>query len=253
MAFATLVSQADETFASILGSFREPLNPWINPVLDAATSADDFLLTDLRRKPMTIYVGIQPNKLAESRLIVNLFFSQLINLNTRELPQNDPQLKHQCLLLMDEFTAIGKVGVIASAIGFMAGYNLRLLPVVQSMAQLDATYGKDVARTLLTNHAVQILFAPREQQDANDYSDMLGYTTVRRQHVTRGREVSRSESLERRALMLPQELKALGADKQVLLCEGLAHPVVCDKIRYYRDRHFTARLLPRVAVPDLSA
>ena len=252
-AFATLVSQADETFASILGSFREPLNAWINPVLDAATSADDFLLTDLRRKPMTIYVGIQPNKLAESRLIVNLFFSQLINVNTRELPQNDPQLKHQCLLLMDEFTAIGKVGILASAIGFMAGYNLRLLPVVQSMAQLDATYGKDVARTLLTNHAVQILFAPREQQDANDYSDMLGYTTVRRQNVTRGREVSRSESLERRALMLPQELKALGADKQVLLCEGLAHPVLCDKIRYYRDRHFTARLLPRVAVPDLSA
>ena len=252
-AFATLLSQADETFASILGSFMEPLNAWINPVLDAATSADDFLLTDLRRKPMTIYVGIQPNKLAESRLIVNLFFSQLINVNTRELPQNDPQLKYQCLLLMDEFTAIGKVGILASAIGFMAGYNLRLLPVVQSMAQLDATYGKDVARTLLTNHAVQILFAPREQQDANDYSDMLGYTTVRRQNVTRGREVSRSESLERRALMLPQELKALGADKQVLLCEGLAHPVLCDKIRYYRDRHFTARLLPRVGVPELSA
>jgi type IV secretion system protein VirD4 len=252
-AFATLLSQADETFASILGSFREPLNAWINPVLDAATSADDFLLTDLRRKPMTIYVGIQPNKLAESRLVVNLFFSQLINVNTRQLPQNDPQLKHQCLLLMDEFTAIGKVGILASAIGFMAGYNLRLLPVVQSMAQLDATYGKDVARTLLTNHAVQILFAPREQQDANDYSEMLGYTTVRRQNVTRGREVSRSESLERRALMLPQELKALGTDKQVLLCEGLAHPVLCDKIRYYRDRHFNARLLPRAGVPELSA
>jgi type IV secretion system protein VirD4 len=250
-AFASLLSQADETFASILGSFREPLNPWLNPVLDAATSGDDFLLTDLRRMPMTIYVGIQPNKLAESRLIVNLFFSQLINLNTRELPQDDPRLKYQCLLLMDEFTAIGKVGILASAIGFMAGYNLRLLPVIQSMAQLDATYGKDAARTLLTNHAVQVLFAPREQQDANDYSDMLGYTTVRRNNVTRGREASRSESLERRALMLPQELKALGSEKQVLLCEGLAHPVLCGKIRYYRDRHFTRRLLPQVEIPRL--
>ncbi|HEX7815554.1 type IV secretory system conjugative DNA transfer family protein, partial [Dyella sp.] len=80
-AFANMLSQADETFASILGTFKEPLNAWINPVLDAATNEDDFLLTDVRKKRMTIYIGIQPNKLAEARLIVNLFFSQLINQN----------------------------------------------------------------------------------------------------------------------------------------------------------------------------
>ncbi|MEJ1097923.1 MULTISPECIES: type IV secretory system conjugative DNA transfer family protein [unclassified Pseudoxanthomonas] len=248
-AFANLLSQADETFASIMGTFKEPLNAWINPVLDAATSANDFLLTDVRRRRMTIYIGIQPNKLAESRLIVNLFFSQLINLNTRELPQNNPELKHQCLLLMDEFTSIGKVDIIASAVSYMAGYNIRLLPIIQSMAQLDATYGKEVSRTIITNHALQIIYAPREQQDANDYSEMLGYTTVRKQNITRGREVSRSESEERRALMLPQELKAMGPDKEVFLYEGIPHPVKCDKIKYYKDRYFTDRLLPKVEVP----
>ncbi|OZB62033.1 MAG: hypothetical protein B7X33_01595 [Lysobacterales bacterium 13-68-4] len=253
--FANLLSQAAETFASILGTFKEPLNAWINPVLDAATSADDFLLTDVRRKRMTIYIGIQPNKLAESRLIVNLFFSQLINLNTRELPQNNPALKHQCLLLMDEFTSIGRVEIIASAVSYMAGYNIRLLPIIQSMAQLDATYGKDVSRTMITNHALQIVYAPREQQDANDYSEMLGYTTVRKQNVTRGRtraDVSRSHTEERRALMLPQELKAMGTGKEVFFYEGIPHPVKCDKIRYYRDKHFTSRLLPKVTIPELT-
>jgi type IV secretion system protein VirD4 len=250
-AFANLLSQANETFASILGTFKEPLNAWINPVLDAATSEDDFLLTDVRKKKMTIYIGIQPNKLAESRLIVNLFFSQLINLNTKELPQNNPALKHQCLLLMDEFTSIGKVEIIASAVSYMAGYNMRLLPVIQSMSQLDATYGKDVSRTLITNHALQIVFAPREQQDANDYSDMLGYTTVRKENITRGREVSRSHSEERRALMLPQELKAMGSEKEVFLYEGIPHPVMCEKIRYYQDKYFTARLLPKTEIPRL--
>ena len=58
-----------ETFSSIMGTFKEPLNPWINPVIDAATSADDFLLTDVRKKKMTVYIGILPNKLAESRVI----------------------------------------------------------------------------------------------------------------------------------------------------------------------------------------
>ncbi|RZZ88972.1 type IV secretory system conjugative DNA transfer family protein [Pseudoxanthomonas winnipegensis] len=251
-AFSNLLSQADETFASIMGTLKEPLNAWINPVLDAATSGDDFLLTDLRKKKTSIYVGIQPNKLAESRLIVNLFFSQIINLNTRELPQSNPELKYQCLLLMDEFTAIGKVDIIASAVSYMAGYNIRLLPIIQSMAQLDATYGKDVSRTIITNHALQIIYAPREQQDANDYSEMLGYTTFKRRNITRGREVTRSISEERRALMLPQELKAMGFDQEVFLYEGIAHPVKCEKIKYYKERYFTARVMDKVDVERIT-
>lgn len=254
-AFGNLLSQAEETFASILGSFREPLNPWIDPVLDAATSGNDFLLDDLRRRPMTIYVGVQPHRLAEARPLLNLFFSQLVNLNTRTLPQDDPSLCHQCLLLMDEFTALGRVEIIATAMAYMAGYNLRLLPVIQSMAQLDAVYGRDVARALATNHAMQVVFAPREQQDANDYSEMLGYTTLRRSSVTRGRrrrDLSRSESEERRALLLPQELKAMGPTREILFCEGMAHPVRCRKIRYHAERRYRARLLPAVEVPPLS-
>ena len=256
-AFANLLSQEKETFASIIGSFKEPLNAWLNPVLDAATSGDDFDLSAVRKKKMTIYLGIQPGKLAESRLIVNLFFSQLIDVNTRELPQNNPALKHQCLLLMDEFTSIGRVDILAQAVAYMAGYNLRLLPIIQSMAQLDAVYGRELARTLITNHALQILYAPREQQDANDYSEMLGYTTVRKESRTRsqgkGREISRSEHEERRALMLPQELKALGADKEVFLYEGIPHPVKCDKIRYYQDKRFTKRIMPKVDVKPLGS
>lgn len=250
-AFAGMLSQADETFASILGTFKEPLNGFINPILDAVTSADDFLLTDVRKKKMTIYIGIQPNKLAESRLIINLFFSQLINLNTKELPQNNKELKHQCLLLMDEFTAIGKVDIIATAVSYMAGYNIRLLPIIQSMSQLDATYGKDLSRTMITNHAMQIVYAPREQQDANDYSEMLGYTTVRKDSFTRGREFSRSESEERRALMLPQELKAIGFDKEIFFYEGIPHPVLCDKIKYFQDKYFTQRLMPAAKVEPM--
>ncbi len=247
-AFDNLLSQQKETFASIIGTFKEPLNMWLNPILDAATSGDDFRLEDVRKKKMTIYIGIQPNKLAESRLIVNLFFNQLINVNTKELPQNNPALKYQCLLLMDEFTAIGKVDIIASAVSYMAGYNVRLLPIIQSMAQLDAVYGHEVSRTIITNHALQIVFTPREQRDANDYSEMLGTTTIKRQQISRGREVNRSEVIEKRALMLPQELKAMSADKQIFFFEGIAQPVMCDKIRYYNDSFYKKRLLPKAEI-----
>jgi type IV secretory pathway TraG/TraD family ATPase VirD4 len=38
----------------------------------------------------------------------------------------------------------------------MAGYNIRLLPIIQSMAQIDATYA-DAYHTIITNHALQII------------------------------------------------------------------------------------------------
>lgn len=91
------------------------------------------------------------------------------------------------------------------------------------MAQLDAPYGQDIARTLITKHALQIIYAPREQQDA--YSDMLGYTTVKKENVSRKRETSRSESEERRAPILPQEPKAMGQHTEVFLYEGIAVPI----------------------------
>lgn len=250
-AFSGLISQEKETFGSIMGTFKEPLNPWANPIVDAATADDDFLLTDVRKKKMTIYIGILPNKLAESRIIINLFFSQLINQNTKELPQDNPDLKHQCLLLMDEFTSIGKVDIIASSVSYMAGYNIRLFPIIQSVAQLDAVYGKEYARTIITNHALQIIYTPREQQDANEYSEMLGYTTVRKKNVSQGRERSVSESDERRALMLPQELKAMSADEEIIIYEGMSYPAKVGKIRYYQDKLFTERLLPKVKVKTL--
>ncbi len=76
----------------------------------------------------------------------------------------------------------------------MARYNLRLLPIVQSMAQLDAVYGKELSRTIITKHALQIIYAPRGQQDANDYSEMLGYTTIQRRARTRSHDQGRSVS-----------------------------------------------------------
>ena len=256
-AFAGLTSQAEETFASIMGSFKQPLNKWISPILDAATSDSDFRLGDVRKRKMTVYVTIAPNKLAEARQILNLFFAELVGVNTGQgqLPQNDPGLKYQCLLLMDEFTAAGRVDIIASTIGHSAGYNIRKLIVIQSMSQLDATYGKEEARTLMTNCALQIVYAPREQRDANDYSEMLGYTTLRKRNHSRshGREgnVTISEAEERRALMLPQELKAMGNDTEIIFYEGIGSPVKCSKIRYYEDRFFKDRLLKPVKLPKL--
>ena len=64
--------------------------------------------------------------------------------------------------------------------------------------------------------------------------------------------MSYSEVEEKRALMLPQELKAMGDKKEIVFYEGLPNPVMAEKIRYYEDSHFKERLLPKVDVPMLS-
>ncbi len=249
-AFGRFLSAPDDTLGSIISTFNAPLLIFANPIVDAATSASDIDVTAVRKELMSIYIGIQPNRLADAALLINLFFSQLINLNTKELPQDNPTLKHQCLLILDEFTAIGKVGIIAKAVSYIAGYNLRLLPIIQSISQLESVYGEKDTRTFVTNHALQILYPPREQKDANDYSEMLGYFTeksvstgISRPRAWGGNSGSSSENIsdQRRALMLPQELKELGLDKEIILLEN-TKPILCQKARYFDDHSFIDRL-----------
>jgi len=250
----------DKVLASILATFNAPLTIWANPIVDAATSTNDFDLRDVRKRRMTVYIGITPDHLTESALLVNLVFSQLVNLNTKQLPQENPALKFQCLLVMDEFTAIGKIHIIARAVAYMAGYNLRMLSVVQSVSQLESVYGRADARTFVTNHAMQILYAPREQKDANEYSEMLGTFTDKSRSVSRSNAIfggrggsSESISEQRRALLLPQELKELGRDKEIILLEN-TKPILAEKICYWREPAFTSRLAaaPRVPAMDLA-
>ena len=258
-AISRVCTLSDNTFAGVKGSMQVPLMPWANARVDAATSANDFDLRDVRKRRMTIYVGITPNKLAEAKNIINLFFDQLINLNTKTLPQQDKSLKYQCLMILDEFTAAGKINQIAQSISYQAGYNMRVLTIIQNKSQLEDVYGKPGALTLMSNHALMIMYAPSPvvQSDANEYSEMLGYQTVKNTSHSRsfGKQGSRSDSTsdQKRALMLPQELKEMDMWEEIVSLEH-TKPIRCAKIKYFEDPTFTARVdwkVPEIPLVDL--
>ena len=268
-AFSNFLSASDDVLASILSTFNAPLTIWRNPIVDAATSENDFDLRDVRKRKMTIYLGITPDHLPDAKILVNLIFSQLVNLNTKVMPQETKALPHghkdklicACLLLMDEFTSIGKIDIIAKAVSYIAGYNLRLLPIIQSISQLESVYGKEDAQTFVTNHAMQIIYAPREQKDANLYSEMLGYYTEKSSSTSRPKGIfkkgsgglSESISDQKRALLLPQEIKELGLWKEIILLEN-TKPIICEKIKYFEDPVFTKRLInsPNIETMDIN-
>lgn len=251
---------SDNTMAGILATFTAPLTIFSHPLVDAATSATDIDVTAVRSRRMSIYVGIPPNRLSEAALLVNLFFSQLIQQNTIELPGNRPELKYQCLLILDEFPSIGRVDILAKSVGFIAGYNLRLLPIIQSLSQLESIYGEKDARTFATNHACQVLFAPREQKDAQAYSQMLGTYTAevistgssapRVWGAAQNGTITSHVSEQARPLMLPQELKDLGDDHAIINLVKIK-PILCEKARFYTEDIFVDRL--KAISPSLAA
>ena len=173
------LAASENTMNSVRKTVTARLGLWLNPRIDAATSANDFDLRQLRQRPMSIYLGVTPDNLDRMAPLLNLFFQQVVDLNTRELPEQNPKLNRKILLLLDEFPALGNVNVLAKSVAFIAGYGIRLLTVVQSPAQLRAIYGIDAARNFMTNHAVEVVFAPKEQDVANELSERIGYDTVK--------------------------------------------------------------------------
>jgi type IV secretion system protein VirD4 len=240
---------ADNTRAGIIGGFRSRLELWNNPLVDAATSANDFDLRDVRKKRMSIYLGVTPDNLDRMAPLLNLFFQQLIDLNTRELPSQNPSIKYTCLLLMDEFTAIGKIPILAKGISYIAGYWLRMMPIIQSPAQVVEVYGKDAAQTFTTNHALQIIYPPKasETETAKAISEWLGYQTVKNTSDSTAKGIfakktpTQSTSAHSRALMLPQEITSLKKGTEIIVMEDVP-PILAKKVMYFQDPAFLDRL-----------
>jgi TRAG protein len=248
-----------KTGADILATLIAPLGIFIDPVVEAATSGDDFYLDEVRKKRMTVYIGIVPTETAVFSRLTNLFFSQLITVNVEQgLPSNNPDaLKYQCCLLMDEFTALGVIPAIQHGVSYIAGYGLRLLLIIQTPSQVTDLYGRDATRTFFTNFGCQIVYPPREQTDAEEYSKLVGYETFKAKSIShssgKGNSHSTSTSDQRRAVMNPDEMKMM-PKSDCIISLGNSRPIYAKKIVYYTDPVFAKRAnwaLPDIPVLDI--
>lgn len=251
------MSKSENTFEGVKGSITSHLGLYVNPLVDRATSASDFDFSDLRKKRMTVYVGITPNNIGRLSPLFNLFFQSCVDANMQELPEHNPALKYKVLMCMDEFAAAGKMQSFKDGIAFFAGYGLKVLTILQSPSQLSDIYGRDAADVYMANAGVEIVFAPKLQKDAKELSDTLGTRGVdamsetRQKHFAQQKGASVNTSQARRDLMMPQELRALDQSKEIILVSGHP-PVMANKLRYYAEAAFLERSrVPPPEVPSL--
>jgi type IV secretion system protein VirD4 len=252
-ALSEIMDLAPVTASSIRKTFTSRLDLFANPLLDRATSRNDFDLRDLRKRRMSIYVGINPGDLSLLQPLLNLFIEQALNLQTKELPEHNPALKFQVAFFLDELAAAGRIPILAKGVAYVSGYNVRLFLVVQAFSQLREIYGAQNAETMMKSLAVRIVYAPKDVAEAGEISNELGMTTVKARTHSKpvldfsdpkgGRRRSVSISEQKRPLLMPQEVKELGKDREVIFYEGI-RPILAKKNRYYQDRFFRKRLFP---------
>ena len=231
-----------------------------NPITAEATNSSDFDIRDVRKKRMSIFLGLTPDALVTHGKLVNLFFSMLVNENTRELPEQNPDLKYQCLILCDEFTSMGKSEIIEKSVGFTAGYNLRWMFILQNEGQLQKQdmYGKEGAETFVENSAVVLYYPPKAKNElTKKISEEIGVMDMKvikksdsRSGGKGGTSRSRNHEIVERPVLLPEEINALRdvknkakniAVREIIMSE-FTRPFVANKIIWFEEEEFKKRV-----------
>lgn len=255
-ALKDFIATGGNTLTSIRKTLTSSLEILANPVVDAMTSGNDFDLRDLRKKVMTIYIGVTPDNLERARPLLSLFVQQALDLNMQEMPHENPAIKHPAYFLLDEVTALGRIPAFVTSAGYVNGYWLAFGYIIQGFSQLRDVYGQEGAQTILTCCQIRLAFAPKSHQDAEELSKEFGNITEKTESTSRGRGLgsknqgSVSSSVAQRALFLPQEIRSMGQDKIMAFIENVP-PIIGQKIVYYKEDVFKKRVLPAVEVEPL--
>src|SRR4051794_21336606 len=93
----------EEVVKGIRKHVTSTMSLWFNPKIAAATDHSDFNLRNLRRRKMTVYVGVMPSDIEQLGVLLRLFFLQLFEENTDKTPEQDRTVRHRCHVLLDEF------------------------------------------------------------------------------------------------------------------------------------------------------
>jgi len=168
----------DDVGAEEWGSFKSTLSrnlKWLaEPDMQDHLQASTFSLWQAVQAGWSIFIVLPPDLIASNRswlrLIVRTALSAKMALGTN---QKGPQT----LFFLDEFPALGAVKAIEDSAGFMAGYGIKLVPIIQNIGQLQNLYAKNW-ETFLGNAGAIIAFGLNDKGSETYVADRLGKIMV---------------------------------------------------------------------------
>ena len=240
--FMNLSGINNDTLTSYLSLLETSgLDQWSNPAVDEATSASDFDFRDIRRKPFTVYLVVQPLLVKPMAALIRLFFSDLLASMMDHAPGKDEPWP--VMILLDEFNRIGKMPIITDAFEMLRSYNGHLAVITQSIPMLDEIYGENTRRAMQSSAGVKLYLTPSDSKTIEEVSESLGTTTKR--VVTRSRAIggnpfagrSTSERTEEAPLMHPDKLRQMSLNDIIMVIDAQM-PIRAKQIKSYKDRTF---------------
>lgn len=246
-------NEPEKPRGSIKSALATKLTLWANPLIDRATARNDFDLRRFRREAQSLYIAIAPDDLQRLGPIVRLLIEFFLASNTKagETPADDPALKVPVLMLLDEFLSLGRVEKLVHALAYVRGWGIRIATVIQSEAQLQAVYGRELAEFFIDNHRARVYYRPpvHRRDLAEQISKIVGQKTVNQTSYSYGEgRRSRQVSQTGQAILDTDEIAHLREDETIVLIEGV-RPMIGQKLRYYRDKTFKARRLAALPLP----
>lgn len=131
------------------------------------------------------------------------------------------------------------------------GWGIRIATVIQSEAQLQAVYGRELAEAFIDNHRARVYYRPpvHRRDLAEAISKIVGQKTVNQASFSYG-DGRRSKQVSKtgQAILDADEIANLNDDETIVLVEGV-RPLVGKKLRYYRDKTFKRRQLQALPLP----
>ncbi|MES2255530.1 MAG: conjugal transfer protein TraG [Pseudomonadota bacterium] len=253
-----LLNKSENERSGVLSTAMSFLGLYRDPVVAKTTADCDWRISDLvdGYRPVSLYLVVPPSDISRTKPLVRLVLNQIGRHLTEKL-EGDPtkRRRHQLLMMLDEFPALGRLDFFETALAFMAGYGIRAYLIAQSLNQISKAYGENNA--ILDNCHVRIAFSSNDERTAKRISDALGTATeLRAQKNYAGHRlspwlshvmVSRQETA--RPLLTPGEVMQLPAADELVLVSGLA-PIRAKKLRYYEDGNFLARIAPSPLLSD---
>ncbi len=237
------LGKSDREATGVLSSAQRHTHFLDSPRMARVLSRSDFAFADLKHAAATVFLVLPPERLATHARWLRLLVGQAIHELARAPREGDGSV----LLLLDEFAALGRLEPIERAFALMAGYGLQLWAILQDLHQLRGLYGES-AGTFISNAGAIQVFNVADIDTASWVSRMLGvmtesYTTMGHSVTQQGVQPFGSQSqswtphLVQRALMTPDEVLRMSADRLLLLRPGRA-PLAPWKVRYYADGEF---------------
>ena len=219
------LTAAEQSMASVMSTVLSRLNTFLDSELEQVLCFDSAMDAESFAAKKSAIFLILPEEDATKNFMAGLMIQTL----SRELfsvaDEHDGKLPNRVVFFCDELGTMPAFDILPL---FSAGRSRRLtlVPIIQSLAQLEKNYGKEGAEILTDNCQDTIFggFAPNSQT-AEVLSKALGSRTVMSGSISRGKnDTSQSLQMIERPLMTPDELKSIPKGHFIVMKTG-THPM----------------------------